>query len=221
MHNTMMVMDSYMKYFTFGFYFLLLSLNAQSQTASTYTSVQSPSGCAAFTSRKLQEMSIQFSGECKGGFIHGKGTLKLFSKGALVYTAEGQFSEGFGNGHGSVLDVDGAKTIGNYAKGLLNGKAISLRPNGDKFFGNYINGKMNGHFTVNYADGDKFIGEYKDNLKHGQGTYTFSDGTKFTGEYRDGEPEGQGSLISKNGSLIYEGLWEKGEMKNANKIIKK
>ena len=198
-------------------YFLSLSLNAHSQATGTYTAVKNTSGCIAFTSRKLPEMSIQFSGECKDGYVSGKGTLKLFSNGGLVYTAEGQFSEGYGNGHGSVLDVDGAKTIGNYAKGLLNGKAIALRPNGDKFFGNYINGKMNGHFTVNYADGDKFVGEYKNNLKHGQGTYTFSDGTKFTGEYKDGEPEGQGSLISKNGSLIYEGLWEKGEMKNANK----
>ena len=72
---------------------------------------------------------------------------------------------------------------------------------------------MNGQFTVNYADGDKFVGEFKDDKKQGQGTYTYQDGRKYTGEYKNEKRDGQGSLYSKDGSIIYEGLWEKGEIK--------
>jgi len=194
---------------------LFCGFNIHSQTNNSYTTVKTASGCAAFTSRKLDDMAIQFSGECKDGLISGTGTLKLFSQGRLVYSAQGQFSRGYGNGHGTVIESDGAKTIGNYVNGLLNGKAMSITSEGDRLFGNYINGSRNGQFTVNYSNGEKYVGEYKDNVKHGQGAYTYADGAIYLGQFKNGVPDGQGRLTEKDGALIYEGVWVKGEFKNS------
>ena len=115
---------------------------AQSSPVRNY--VFTNTGCKANTTRTLEKMSFEFTGECVDGFISGYGTAKLFSNEKLIYTSEGQY---------------------------LNGSMLSgtrREANGDVWEGSYLNGYISGQATVSYANGNKYVGEFKNGKRNGE-----------------------------------------------------
>ena len=148
--------------------------------------VLTTSGCKANTTRTLENMSFEFTGECIDGFISGTGTLKLLTNGKLVYKSEGQYSMG----------------------SMLFG--TRQEANGDIWEGAYLNGYVSGLATVSYANGNKYVGEFKNGKYNGRGTLALNYGTKYVGEFKDGKYDGVGTYFSSNGEIIREGVYRNG-----------
>jgi hypothetical protein len=97
------------------------------------------SGCKFYNSSPQPNESIEFDGNCMGGFGNGRGTLTWYNNGKYYQTTKGYWE-----------------------KGLLQGEAELSFSNGDEIKGNYKNNKRDGRVIVNFGDGRVSDGIYKD-----------------------------------------------------------
>ena len=56
-----------------------------------------------------------------------------------------------------------------------------------------------------------YTGCFKNNVYQGQGLYQHAGGAVFDGEYRSGERDGFGILYSKDGKVLFQGMWKEGK----------
>ncbi|MCG3769552.1 MAG: hypothetical protein JW384_00681 [Nitrosomonadaceae bacterium] len=87
-----------------------------------------------------------------------------------------------------------------------------------EYVGEWRDNKNYGEGTFAYTDGRKYVGEFSDSKHHGQGTYTYADGRKYIGEYRDDKRNGQGTLYTRDGVVLMNGVWQRGEFVAANNL---
>ena len=145
---------------------------------------------------------------------------------------EGELSkEGYMNGKGTLICVDGRSYTGEYSNNLRHGKGIFITKegrNGYKYEGMWKMNKQSGHGVCTWR-GAVYEGQYEKGLKHGKGKCTWSDrrlyqgdwcndlrhgegvevwpdGMKYTGEYSNNVRQGRG-VFSGNG-YRYEGEWK-------------
>ena len=67
---------------------------------------------------------------------------------------------------------------------------------------------------IKFGDGDIYEGGVKDGKREGYGKMTYSNGDVYEGEWKCDGRDGKGMMIYANGEIIYEGIWEKGKIKN-------
>jgi hypothetical protein len=152
--------------------------------------IQTTTGCNAYTTQNLENVTIEYSGSCANGLISGTGISKLYSNNKLIYVLEGEFREGKPHGKGTMTRINGDKYVGEYKNGLRNGQ------------GTYF------HLQDNPRKGDVHFGEWKNGRPNGQGTLTYANGSKYVGEWLDGNRHGQGVVFASDGSIINQGIWE-------------
>lgn len=145
--------------------------------------IESHTKCKFFTERNYENRYFTWDGDCKDGYLHGFGTLKMFENNIEYYMFEGYVLKGKIEGQGKLINLS----------------------DGDIYEGNYVNGKPNGFGHFYNDDGDHYEGNYKDGLQSGKGTYWYapeSELFKYVGEWQNGKKHGEGILFYRNGKKI-------------------
>ncbi len=145
---------------------------------------------------------------CFGAYTNAKGEKYV-----------GEWKNGKANGKGTLKLVDGDKYVGEFKDNKFNGSGTYYVRNGDKYIGQFKIGKQSGQGTLTFGEGQqkgaKYVGAFSDGKYNGQGTFTFPNGNKYVGEYKDGLPNGAGIEYAADGSITAQGIYEKGELINA------
>ena len=134
--------------------------------------------------------SISWQGHCRrDGMIYGPGTLTFLSKGRVVETIDGTFTDGLLKpGRLVATWSDGTKYEGDQLGGLFNGAGKFVSPKGDTLDGEWKMGVLNGKASVVWANGDRYDGEWKSGKSDGHGVEVWADGRRYEGEWRGGVP---------------------------------
>ena len=123
------------------------------------------------------------------------------------------------NCFGTFTWSDGENYVGEWKDGERNGQGTGKKPDGKKYVGEWKDNKPDGHGTLTYGkgewEGDQYVGEWRENKQNGQGTYKFSNGTKYVGNWKDNRFSGNGTLYAADGSNLKSGIWENGELVQA------
>ncbi len=163
---------------------MLFSFSGQAQK----NKVKSTENCFYFTNQNADNVKVEWNGNCKEGYIHGKGKLSFYSKGKLLYKFKGKINKGKMD-NGRLTFTDGYYSEGSFVNGRLEG-----------------NGKRK--FAYN-TEWETYEGEFKNSKLHGIGKLTYkktSSIKKYEGNFSDGYKSGKGKMIYKNGDY-YEGEW--------------
>ncbi len=89
-----------------------------------------------------EKINTSYTGDCKKGLAHGKGT----AKGKDSYE-------------------------GHFKKGQPHGKGTYTYANGSSYIGNLKEGKRHGDGRFDDHEGGRYIGDWKADMKHGEGKY--------------------------------------------------
>ena len=116
------------------------------------------------------------------------------------------------NGYGKFSNNDGV-----YEGDILNyqphGKGTFKYKAGYSFTGDFVKGSPNGKGLMEYDNGNIYKGEYKDWKITGYGEYTWTNGDTYKGLFKNNTFHGKGIFYSKSEDVIYDALFENGEMK--------
>lgn len=121
----------------FLFSLILLSTAAAQSQPGWITSTQ---GCKIWDSTPQPNETVSWSGPCKAGYAHGKGTLIWYLAGRPHETYEGELRRGHYDGYGLQIWPDGARYEGRYRKDRAHGKGTYRGANGDVYSGKWVNG---------------------------------------------------------------------------------
>jgi len=157
--------------------------------------------CIAADPSYSPDDSIFWQGSCrKDGVIYGQGALTFLSKGRVVETINGTFTDGLLKpGHVKANWSDGTKYEGDQLGGLFNGTGKFVSPKGETLEGEWKMGVLNGKASVVWANGDRYDGEWKYGKSDGEGVEVWADGRRYEGQWRDGAPVGD---VQANGNEI-------------------
>ena len=100
--------------------------------------IKDKNGCMYFTSDTVGK-SVEWSGECKDGFAHGNGNLKVFKNKKYLYGGHVNLAIGKMEGEAEIIEGDGGKYVGNVVSGKYSGKGIYTSKTGYKFEGIWEN----------------------------------------------------------------------------------
>jgi hypothetical protein len=162
-------------------------------------------GCQVWNVTPRPTGTINWTGECVAGRVHGKGTID-YENGNLF---RGSFENGKENGEGTFYSAGGDRYKGGFRDGKEDGLGTIDFVSGDKFVGQFKGGKMNGRGTYYWDNGNQHEGEYKDDMRHGQGKFIWADGRQYDGEYRNDKRNGYSVYTRPDGSR-YEGSFRNG-----------
>src|SRR5947209_7187280 len=133
--------------------------------------------------------SISWQGQCHAGMVYGPGILAFLSKGRVVETINGTFTDGLLRpGHVVAIWSDGAKYEGDQLGGLFNGVGKFVSAKGDTLDGEWKMGVLSGKAAVVWANGDRYDGDWKSGKSDGHGVEVWADGRRYEGEWRGGVP---------------------------------
>lgn len=165
-------------------------------------------GCKVWNPRPRPNESIEWSGNCSGGYAEGRGTVSWFLDGK----SNGYLEAGLrkGKAQGACLSVfgDGARKEGECIDGKMQGKGMETYPNGDRFEGNFVDGLYNGFGVMTSHDGNRYEGEFKNGKAEGKGIATKANGTRIEGYLLNGNWDGEVSIIFARGD------WFKGRFRD-------
>lgn len=130
--------------------------------------VKDNKGCKIMNPQPRKEETVTWSGECKNGFASGKGVLQFFLSGIADEKYEGEMNEGYAEGTGTLMMLDGGRYEGEWKRSKQEGKGT--------FFAN---------------DGNVYQGEWKNGKPHGFGELRTPEGRVVRGQWRDGEFQGE------------------------------
>lgn len=156
--------------------------SSSSSSSSTFAPQHSQASLAASSSTGSGR---SYEGDLLDGKPHGHG-VRRWSCGRMY---EGEFLTGKMHGNGRLLDKDGR---------IYNGSFVRSRPQG---FG-----------ALHENDGTLYQGEFVKGRRQGQGTQRFADGRVYVGQFAAGQPHGRGILRSHAGTLMFDGLFQKGRV---------
>lgn len=109
--------------------------------------------CKIYTP-SIEDKSGEWSGECKSGYGHGKGVLKIFLKNEHIATYEGSLLEGKIHGYGKYDGPDGVY-VGGWSENYRSGSGKFINKNGVTFEGNFKKGFPDGEVKVSGLSGGK------------------------------------------------------------------
>jgi hypothetical protein len=138
------------------------------------------------------------------GLFHGNGKITT-SEG----TYDGEWKNGFYDGHGIFTWTNGNKYEGQWKDNILNGCGVFTWKNGDKYDGQWKDNKKDGQGVSTLANGDKYEGQWKDNKYDGCGVFTWTNGYKYDGQFKNGFYNGHGIFTWTNGDK-YDGQFKNG-----------
>jgi hypothetical protein len=107
--------------------------------------VDSESGCRAWGLKRAShlpagDISVRWSGDCRHGYVNGRGTLQWFVNGRPAGRDEGEFRDGKLYGFGVRMTQDGARYEGDWRLGQAHGNGRYVAPNGNVLEGFWVNG---------------------------------------------------------------------------------
>ena len=187
--------------------------------------IATKSGCKLWNPSPQPNETVEWSGDCKGGYTSGRGVVTWYQnskRGNIIECVEqngrcigntkvtypdgstyfGTLSnqDGLPEGQGTYTFANGGRYVGEFKDGMKNGQGTDIYANGAKYVGEWKDGKENGQGTYIGANGGKYVGEFKDNKRDGQGTVFGANGDKFVGEWKDDKKDGQGTYVGANGN---------------------
>ncbi|MBU0674351.1 MAG: hypothetical protein KJ950_06885 [Proteobacteria bacterium] len=135
-----------------------------------------------------------YSGDLRDGNPHGRGTYH-----GEDYIYDGMWKNGVMEGHGTLVERDGAVYEGEWRGGKRYGQGIEMTQ--------FIGGKT------------RYEGAWSENKRHGRGILRYSNGMIYDGEWLDGKKQGWGVEVSKvlGINTRFEGAWEN-DQKNGRGI---
>lgn len=122
------------------------SAEAPTSTPQTGYYLDKLKNCKIYTP-SIENKSGEWSGECKGGYGHGKGVLKIFLKNEHIATYEGSLLEGKIHGYGKYDGPDGVY-VGEWSENYRSGAGKFVKKNGVTFEGNFKKGFPDGEVKV-------------------------------------------------------------------------
>ena len=139
-----------------------------------------------------QEYYLTYTGQFKGGSMHGKGLL-------------------YGEGIQGDVSLDGEWVNNNFMKGTMVEEYIVSDEDRtvETYTGEFLNNQRNGQGVLKTDEGT-YTGTFVDGFPHGNGKYIFADGRIYEGEMKDGVPNGVGKMTLKNKQVL-NGKFEDGE----------
>lgn len=129
---------------------------------------------------------------------------------------KGYMKDGLATGLIKLYNEDGKILVeAEYNEGKKNGKVITYYPSGHikaEFF--LINGKREGRMRIWYDGGNKkFEAYYKDDMLNGKQIKYFPDGhVNVECEYKDNLEHGLKKIIKEDGTILFQGEFEGGEL---------
>lgn len=159
------------------FLFLLApgSLCAQSFTISEKW-VDCGNSCQIQDPYYIEGDIIKWNGDCKDGKANGKGKAIRYSGGEVMSTYEGEYKNGFRDGHGRLIYRNGTVKEGTFIKGQLTGEGTLKTEDGHSYSGHFVNYSMHGVGKFNLANGSSFEGWFVADEPY-TGIWTNYDGT--------------------------------------------
>ena len=181
------------------------------------------------------DKEICYIGEFENGYFQGHGIHynKSYNDKTFCVKYEGQFEKGKYEGNGvSYFSLMDNNMLGdNYPEYSIN-DYLSIQycsesriydypvaTTGIYYNGEYKDGIQEGHGTL-YWNGDvrgriRYEGEFENGWENGEGTRYFYDtqNVQYEGEFENGLYDGSGTLYNEDGSIIYSGKFEDGDIK--------
>ena len=143
-------------------------------------------GCRVSDPEPVPDEAVTWSGDCAKGLAQGRGVLQWYRGGKPIGGRyEGEYRDGFMNGHGVATFESGNRYEGEWKNGQRNGRGIFTWANGNRFEGQWADGKRTG-WGVHSFDGKRYEGEYRNDLPNGTGSYTAADGRVYAGTWANG-----------------------------------
>ena len=166
--------------------------------------------------KEMQSLQIGndfYTGECKNGKPHGKGTY-IWADGTSY---DGEWKDGKRHGEGKYTFADGYY-IGKWIEDEQEGDVTFNYKNGNVYEGEWIDGKPHGKGTMNYQSRNVYKGEWVNGMRQGKGTNNYTMiGWIYEGEWKDDKVHGKGKMIYTN-STSYEGEWVNGNKQGDGKF---
>ena len=149
--------------------------------------ISNKTNCFVFDEGYLPgDEKMTWSGNCRGGVVHGKGLLRFSNKNSFI------------------------EEKGKMVKGKMHGIWSYQHSKGDSGQGPYVNGVMNGQWKHRSTNGVFTETNVKDGKLHGSWIKRFKNGSRIETKYKNGSRDGQpGSFINAKGKR-YRGTWTKG-----------
>ena len=147
-------------------------------------------GCYLWNPGPREGFSANWSGECSGGFVEGRGEVTWrWNDGSA--TDSGLFQGGKREGFHVVNWSNGERYEGSYVNDERQGTWTLIWEDGTRDVGPYVNGQRHGNWTESYADGSRGEGPYVNGERHGTWTESSEDGRdRQVGPYVNGERHG-------------------------------
>ena len=124
---------------------------------------------------------------------------------------EGEWKLGQRHGQGVYTWYEGDLYNGPWQEGKRHGHGVFVFSDGRIYDGYYVQGNRQGSGMFTWPYGAKYEGEYEKDRRNGAGMYVYADGRTYKGEYKDDRPHGYGTEYTKDGSVLYDGVWQFGE----------
>eukprot|EP00978_Attheya_sp_CCMP212_P037506 scaffold177439_cov46-Attheya_sp.AAC.2 len=159
--------------------------------------------------------SVVYEGDFADGFFEGHGSLRDEGGG---YVSEGQWKKSKRHGHFKETYESGDMYEGEMKNDMANGHGVSTEANGDHYEGEWKNNEYDGQGTYTRANGDHYEGEWKNNLMTGNGKVVFKDGDMYEGNWKDDKRDGQGTFTWPDGGHC-EGEWKNNLMNGIGKLF--
>ncbi len=128
---------------------------AQDQHASLQSSwiADRKTGCRVNDPEPVPDEAISWSGNCANGLAQGRGVLQWYRGGKPTGGRyEGEYRDGFMNGHGVATFESGNRYDGEWKNGQRDGRGVFTWANGNRFEGQWVDGKRTG-WGVHSFDG--------------------------------------------------------------------
>ena len=148
----------------------------------------------------IDEETVTWSGQCRGGKPHGRGKEIWKSAGVERWTSVASYEDGqlqsesrrFANGNEYRASYDKDGELHGLSTYKVNGVVTRSR--------NYKHGKAHGEFYTKYSDGTISKSSYKDGKEHGVSSYEESNGDYHRFPYVNGETHGESIIRITRGS---------------------
>lgn len=154
-----------------------------------------------------------YTGKFEKSVFQGQGSYSMASKDKYI----GQFEAGNLNGEGIHISYNGSKYEGEFVDWMYHGQGKYTAPSGNVYKGEFEYGAFAGEGHYTFEDGE-YVGKFSQGKYHGEGKLTYKDGRNYQGDFKNGFAHGLGVFIDTDGKE-YQGLWNKGQLLDADKPI--
>lgn len=170
--------------------------NHPSQSDKTDDPFSTENDAESFTGNYDGELTIEFyygvrtgiySGEVNGnGVPDGYGEFTSASSSGIVWTYEGEWTDGHWEGSGTTTWETGQSYVGEYSHDSETGKGVFTLETGEKYEGTFKSRVIRGDGILYYPDGSYFVGDFS-GFDKASGTYHDAVGFSYYATINDGD----------------------------------